>query len=276
MNIVTTTSVFPPKEDATRILRRLSQVGFDCLDMAFDYCTAAEHPFAGDGWREWATALRAQADLLQVRYTHAHACGSANARNELMKRCFEACSILGIRYLVVHPVHQLNGAVITDDAEFVRINAEASSYWLPFAEANDVIILSENLLWGSSIHPTVIAELVKTVDHPNFGWCFDTGHVHCSGLQVSALQEASVIPMSLHIQDNHGLLGRDEHLLPGDGTIHWKSFLDLLYQIGYRGDVVLEAHHQSLDAPDEEREAILSDLLCRAQKMKRYLESIAK
>ena len=42
------------------------------------------------------------------------------------------------------------------------------------------------------------------------------------------------------------------------------------------GDIVLEAHHQSLDAPDEEREAILSDLLCRAQKMKRYLESIAK
>jgi hypothetical protein len=31
--------------------------------------------------------------------------------------------------------------------------------------------------------------------------------------------------------------------------------------VGYQGDCVLEAHHQSLEAPDPERDRILSRLL---------------
>ena len=77
---------------------------------------------------------------------------------------------------------------------------------------------------------------------------------------------------SMHIQDNHGK--RDEHLLPGDGTIDWKAFLNILNNIGYQGDLVLEAHHQTQDAPDEERKAILAELLFLTQKMKRYLETL--
>ena len=37
-----------------------------------------------------------------------------------------------------------------------------------------------------------------------------------------------------------------------------KLGLDTLKKCGYKGDVVLEAHHQSLDAPDEKREEILT------------------
>ena len=50
MNIVTTTSVFPRDFAAEHILDRLSEVGFSCLDMAFDYCVDADHPFAGADW----------------------------------------------------------------------------------------------------------------------------------------------------------------------------------------------------------------------------------
>ena len=77
-------------------------------------------------------------------------------------------------------------------------------------------------------------------------------------------------PLSLHVQDNHGEK-KDEHLLPGDGTVDWKLFLETLHKIGYKGELVLEAHHQSIDAPDNERDAILTDLLTRAQKMREYL-----
>lgn len=45
----------------------------------------------------------------------------------------------------------------------------------------------------------------------------------------------------------------------------------LLKEIGYQGDLVLEAHHQSLEAKDEnERRLILSDLFARAEKMLNY------
>ena len=272
MNIVTTTSVFPPNYPADLALRRLSRVGFSCLDMAFDYCTDPSHPFVGDGWREWARKLRETADTLGIRYTHAHARGDASARGTTVLRTMEACKILGIKYLVIHPLHKKSGEIITDDDAFAEINAEAIHPLLPIAEENEVTILSENLLWGSSIRPDAIAKLVETVDHPNFSWCFDTGHAHCSGIPISVLRSIRAVPRSLHIQDNSGESCKDEHLIPGDGTIDWKEFLDLLREIGYKGDLVLEAHHQSLDAADEDRERILSELLLRAERMNAYSE----
>ena len=100
----------------------------------------------------------------------------------------------------------------------------------------------------------------------------DTGHANRCGLPQTSLLGLSHPPLSLHVQDNHG--DHDEHLLPGDGTIDWKVFLDTLHAVGYGGDLVLEAHHQSIDAPDNQRDAILTDLLHRAEKMLAYYRYI--
>jgi hypothetical protein len=51
-------------------------------------------------------------------------------------------------------------------------------------------------------------------------------------------------------------------------------FLDTLHAVGYGGDLVLEAHHQSIDAPDDRRDTILTDLLHRAEKMLAYYRYI--
>lgn len=113
-HIVITTSVFPPEYPADQALDRLTKVGYTHLDMAFDYCSHPASPFMGEGWRrEWAVFLRKQADALGVSYTHAHACGDAASRSVPMLRCFEVCALLGIRYLVVHPIFQAEGKVIT-------------------------------------------------------------------------------------------------------------------------------------------------------------------
>jgi hypothetical protein len=47
--------------------------------------------------------------------------------------------------------------------------------------------------------------------------------------------------------------------------------MDVLAEIGYKGELVLEAHHQSYDAPDEEKDGILAELLARAEKMRSYM-----
>lgn len=273
MRIVTTTSVFPPEAPACATLERLASIGYKALDLALDYCSDPGHPFMGAYWREWAEDLRRRADELGVQYTHAHAEGYPTERGIAMLRSFEVCRILGISYLVVHPIFSMDGKNIEDDEEFIRVNADAYRGLLPYAEEAGVTILTENLLRGSSIAPRAIAKLVSAVAHPNFGWCFDTGHVNYRGDGIESLREAEVVPLSLHIQDNHGPGSGDEHLLPGDGVIDWKLFLDLLVEVGYRGDLVLEAHHQSLEASDGERDAILADLLGRAEKMRAYLES---
>lgn len=270
MNIVTTTCVFPPEHSVEGALLRLAALGYRHLDLAIDYCVHnADCPILEDGWEKWANALRELAEKNGVSYTHSHAFGNAALGAELF-RCFGVCRVLGAKYTVVHPIHKrADGGVIEGDDEFLSVNVPAYQALLEEAEKNNVILLSENLLWGATIPPASISALVDEVNSPYFGWCYDAGHANARGTGSKALLEVTHVPLSLHIHDNRGR--RDDHMLPGDGNIDWKEFLDVLLEIGYKGDVVMEAHHQSLHAPDEERDAILSELLARAEKMRAYL-----
>ncbi len=272
--IVTTTCVFPPQYPSEIVLERLSRIGFTTLDMGLDYCVGEDHLLEGDNWREKVMALRKQADGLGVSFTHSHAPGNAGNRSEAQMRAFEAAALLGARYIVVHPIHETDSGIITDDEAFIRINREATLPLLPIAERLGLIILSENILWGSSISPRNIVELVKAVDSPLFGWCFDPGHANCYGISPSILRELDVVPLSLHIQDTRGPGYGDEHLIPGYGNIDWKEFLHILREIGYKGEMVMEAHHQSYNAPDEEKDGILAELLERAEKMFAYYKTL--
>ena len=275
MNIVTTTSVFPPCYSPQRAIERLASCGFRHLDLAFDYLVQQEDfPFMTDAWEDWANELSDFAKARGIRYTHAHAEGDVAEHGEIMRRCFEVCRILGISHMVIHPIFRdENGQPIDDVARFVTVNAEAVCPLLAHAERCGVTILSENLFWGASIYPSSMSALVEAVDSPYFGWCYDTGHAHAFDLAPDELIGLKHPPLSLHMQDNHGMgkdrHGKDEHLMPGDGTMDWKRFLEVLHEIGYRGELVLEAHHQSLDAPDEQREEILSELYSRAEKLNR-------
>ena len=137
MNIVTTTAVFPEGYPQDAAVDRLAKIGFTHLDMALSYCAVEGSSFVGDAWRDWARSLRRQAEGLGVTFTHAHACSS---QNPLILRCFEACEILGIRYLVIHPTHEREGKIITDDREFISHNTEIIRKLLSYAMRHNVII----------------------------------------------------------------------------------------------------------------------------------------
>ena len=271
MNIVTTTSVFPfdyPCEDA---LLRLKAAGFTHLDLAMDYCAEDKNcGFSSDNWEAWAESLRELGEKNGVYYTHSHAWGDASSRHPKTFRCIDVCRVLGTKYCVVHPIYKhSDGSFIMDDEEFVRVNADAIKPLVEYAEKQGVILLSENILWGSSIKATAISALVEAVNSPYFGWCYDTGHANVHHISCRELLKCKIPPISLHIQDNHGTYA-DEHLMPGDGDIDWKEFLDVLKEIGYKGEMVLEAHHQSLEAKDEDRDPILREIFARAEKMREY------
>jgi len=136
-----------------------------------------------------------------------------------------------------------------------------------------VILLSENLLWGASIRAQTIARMTAMVDSPWFGWCYDAGHAHAFHDSLAEFRNVCRAPLSLHVQDNHGD-GRDEHLIPGDGTLDWEEFLRSLKSVGYCGDFVLEAHHQSLEMPDDQRDVFLAELLERSKRMTAYYDSL--
>lgn len=266
--IVTTTDVFEEGYDAATAVDRLAAIGYDGIDMGFDYWIFEGSPFLADTYLDWAASLKARADEKGIVYTHAHAPGEADS--EYVGRSIEAAAALGAKYLVVHPVWKdKNGNIIKSKLRFLQVNADAIKTWLPKAEELGVTLLSENVLWGASSDPRIIADLVEKVGSDWFGWCFDVGHAWCCGYAPDVLKECAVTPMSLHIQDNDG--SGDQHLIPGDGTIDMDLFTKTLRQIGYLGDCVMEAHHQSLVAPDEERDAILSRLLETARPIRNQI-----
>lgn len=272
MKIITTSSVFPSQMDALDTLPRLANLSFDGIDVAFDYCVAnAVNGFMSEHYLDWAKKFRERADALGVILSHSHAPFDASARGDIVKRTMECASILGAKYTVVHPLwRKSDDSFYEDFDEFVDVNAKAIQPILETAEKYGVTVLSENLLWGASIHSKAISDLVDAVKSPCFGWCYDTGHAKSHGLSPTDLIGLNSVPLSLHIHDNLGIK-RDEHLIPGDGNIDWKVFLDVLKTIGYQGEFVLEAHHQTIDAPDEERDGLLMTMLDRAQKMVAYL-----
>jgi sugar phosphate isomerase/epimerase len=81
------------------------------------------------------------------------------------------------------------------------------------------------------------------------------------------------VPVSLHIQDNHAAR-RDDHLIPGDGNIDWRGFMEVLKAIGYTGEFVIEAHHQTLEMPDEKRDSFLDELVSRARELNTFYEQL--
>jgi len=266
--IVTTTDVFEDGYDAGKAIDRLSAIGYDGIDMGFDYWIFDGSPFLSDDYLDWARALKAHADEKGIVYTHAHAPGEADS--DLVGRSIEAAAALGARYLVVHPVFRDgNGNEIKSKTLFIQTNAKAIKKWLAKAEECGVVLLSENILWGASSDPRIIADLVKNVGSDWFGWCFDVGHAWCCGYSPDIIEKCSIVPMSLHIQDNDG--SGDQHLIPGDGTIDFDLFISSLCKVGYLGDCVMEAHHQSLVAPDEERDAILARLLEKSGEIREQL-----
>ena len=274
MKIITTSSVFPAQMDAFDTLPRLANLGFDGIDVAFDYCvTNTVDGFMSEHYLDWAKKFREKADVLGVILSPSHAPFDASARGDIVKRTMECASILGAKYTVVHPIWRKSDDRFYEDFdEFVEVNVKAIQPILEVAEKYGVTVLSENLLWGASIHPKAISDLVDAVTSPCFGWCYDTGHAKAFGLSSTDLIGLNSVPLSLHIHDNFGIKW-DEHLIPGDGNIDWKEFLDVLKTIGYQGEFVLEAHHQTIDAPDEERDGLLMTLLDRSRKMVAYLNN---
>lgn len=273
MKIVNTTCVFPKCWDSIDALDRLAKSGYKYIDLAFDYCVQEkDFPFMTDKYEDWAHRLRERAEELGVRYTHSHASFDASVRGDLVERTLRCAGILGIKYMVVHPCCHIEGRLLTDREEYLEHNIGRVTPLLDIFGEYGIILLTENLPSGASVYAQTASEFVERIDHPYFGWCYDVGHSHSEGDTLENFRCVSRAPLSLHIHDNFG--DYDDHLIPGFGNLNWGDFLRSLKAVDYKGDFVLEAHEQCKTAPDGERDAILSEIFDRSNKMVEYYNNI--
>ena len=158
------------------------------------------------------------------------------ARIEAMdeiKRTIEVAEHIPFRFLIQH-IGVPNESFNERKFEAAMTSVE---HLRAFAKPLGVRILLENIPNELSM-PDRLVEFIRTSHMDDVGVCFDTGHANMMGDVASAFETVKNHIHSTHVHDNDKL--KDSHLWPGDGTIDWKSTLELLNQAPHKPPLLLE------------------------------------
>lgn len=189
-----------------------------------------------------------------VEFTTVHIQGqhwSWNPGN--LRREIDFAHQLGAETLVLHPV--CFGLVNEDDRpdwpEIVRIAEYAAKFGVQLAVEN-----MKDSIWTLD---RILDEIGDDPEKTNLGICIDIGHANQSNdagreAVCNYLERYSGQLSHLHLHDNHG--ERDEHLVPGEGTVDWPRMLGVLENIGFSGTAVLESHQEGISPSEGLRRGI--------------------
>lgn len=159
---------------------------------------------------------------------------------ERLSRTIEVAQILRPKVIVFHPGY--------DRWRFdgdVRLWLESSlDTWRPLvkrAEAVGVTLALENVFEET---PESLQALLKKIDSPSLGFCFDTGHhnVFSSASVLTWAESLGPYLKEVHLHDNRG--EKDEHLPLGEGTFDFKTFFAVLEQLRLQPIYTIEPHEE--------------------------------
>jgi sugar phosphate isomerase/epimerase len=199
-------------------------------------------PVAGEELVELVSACRATA------FVSVHIQGQYWLWNpSSLRREIDFAHQLGAQTLVLHPV--CLGLADSDDRpdwpEVVRIADYAAKFGVRLAV--------ENIFDSIWCLDRILEEMGDDPEETNIGICIDVGHAAVSkdaGREpvCNYIDRYAGQLVHLHLHDNRG--ERDEHLIPGEGTIDWLRVLSVLENIGFAGTGVLEVHQEGVSPQD--------------------------
>ncbi|MGA9071870.1 MAG: sugar phosphate isomerase/epimerase family protein [Terracidiphilus sp.] len=169
-----------------------------------------------------------------------------------IKRAIEAAELIPFRNLVVH-LGERDDEWSERSIEFALTALEHLG---AFARPLGVRPLVENLL-NDPTTPEHLVEILATGHQDQIGVCLDLGHAHMTVGVSEAIATLGPRIAQIHAHDNHGL--KDEHLIPGDGTIDWPATTGALNAQPAPPAVVLELSSKLPDEP-----AVLPDRISKA------------
>ncbi|GAB4239721.1 MAG: hypothetical protein OHK0028_17660 [Deltaproteobacteria bacterium] len=108
----------------------------------------------------------------------------------------------------------------------------------------------------------VILDIVERYPADRVGVCLDLGHAHIEENALAAVRAAAPRLIHVHASDNRG--EKDDHFVPGKGTIPWKEVAAALKESGFGGPFTVELrdYTRGENPPYKDFDAILSE--CRA------------
>lgn len=169
-----------------------------------------------------------------------------------VKRALEVAERIPFRYLVQHIGTSRQAA----DGRSFDAAFNSLEHLVVFAKHRGVTIALENTP-GEFGSAASLEQFVKETHLKDLRFCFDIGHAHIdSGVQAS-LEAMQGRIVTTHLHDNHG--EKDEHLLPGEGSIDWDAAMKALTRNAEELPLVLELKEKDKDkgepSLDQVREA---------------------
>jgi len=141
------------------------------------------------------------------------------------KRLIANARELGAETYVVHPGRRLDDNH-TDGFLWGRARKTLERL-LPFAQEQHITIAVENDNPGTLGENTgELVKMVREINSPALGLCFDSGHAHQCGDAVEIFSLMSPFCVTTHLHDNDGT--GDAHMIPGLGTIDWARLIPVI------------------------------------------------
>ncbi len=150
-----------------------------------------------------------------------------------IKRALEVAETLPFKYMIQH----LGDAGEAFDPHKFEAIITSLEHLRAFAKPLGVSILIENIPNDLST-PDRLVEVIKTSHFPDVGVCFDFGHAHIHSNVVPDWEIVKDHVRSTHVHDNSR--DKDDHRLPGDGTLEWKSAMEALKNAPLAPPLLLE------------------------------------
>lgn len=229
----------------------LSQTPFKYLDFSFGLCGKMD----GD-WRKQIEECGELAAKNNMKFIQAHSTDinlfSAKHDHEeelcRFEKTLEACAMLGIPNVVVHPL-TIDGVMYPDGRnDFFAFNKKVYEQFIPYMERFGVSVLIENSaeqnMGGKYFFMTgqEMKDFLTEMNHPLLKAVWDTGHANMrNNNQYEDIMALGDELVGVHVHDNDGKV--DEHTAPFMGIADFDNIIQGLIDVGYKGYFTLEAEN---------------------------------
>ncbi len=267
MLISTMTMAFAEQYGYVEAVKRLSRLGFNCLDLTLTHFSKTDSdPLLSENYKTVAEEIRSTAKECGISFNQCHAPyfsksdmtlfeSDSEIRQKVLDktlRAIEIAGIIGAKAIVIHPAHFTNYN-LSKRNETLAYNLKFYGEFIEAAKTAGVKIAVENMwqkqIYSKAIVPDVCSnpyELAEYIDALNekygggFTACLDIGHCLLTGVDpAAAIKILGSRLGNLHIHDNDALT--DKHLMPGRGIADFAAVMQALKAIDYKGEFTFEA-----------------------------------
>ena len=252
MKVATTISDFRGYTDScVKSVCQFEGTGFRYLDFGF---STAE--LLNEHWMETVKEAAKVAAERGLSFVQAHAPGynpfdAATDHNLGMltvRRAIQACEVLGIANIVVHPGCSKEYMDPDGKDQFWQMNQKFYEKLYPTMERHNVNVLIENTGTGNMegkynfLSGREMAEFLDACNHPLLHACWDTGHANMDHRdQYQDILDLGDHLRAIHFADNFGVW--DEHVAPFMGTLDIDAIIQGLLDIDYKGYLTFESNN---------------------------------